>query len=315
MANMKRNFVKIISEICHQEGIDFELLAHGWIFRLHKNGFNKYIIGYQFDLNSAAMHSICCDKSAASEIMHSFGISHIEHEFFMHPEEQHYINQSGMWGRLITMLHHHKVLVCKPNDGTGGKLIFKVSNEAQLEEASYNIFNKSHSMAVAPFYEISNEYRIIVLDGEIQLVYTKIRPHVVGDGVTNIAELITKQLSTNASCSSNNFILQSEDLSKILHHEECFYLNWKHNLGLGAKAIIVDDESILLKLKTITNKITDKMNIRFASIDIVECAHELKVLEINSAVMMDFFSDQSPEYYNIAKEIYKKALLTMFTHA
>lgn len=69
MKNCTRNFVKIIKEICEEENIDLKSFSYDLIFQLSKNGINNYIIGYQFGLNVASIHSICCDKSAASEIM------------------------------------------------------------------------------------------------------------------------------------------------------------------------------------------------------------------------------------------------------
>lgn len=311
MNNSSRNFVKIITEICSEEGIDLKSYSYDWIFQLHKNGINNYIIGYQFGLNTASVHSICCDKSAASEIMSSLKIPNVEHFFFMSPINQKYIGEIGNWNMLIKKLKEYGQLVCKTNEGSGGNLVFRVKNQYELENAVFKIFQRSRSMSVCPYYEINNEYRAIVLDKKIELIYLKQRPYVIGDGKHSIKSLIFEYLSKEDR-NSFNADLFDEDLSRIMAKGEIFQLNWKHNLGQGSKATILQDEGIINNIRNIVSMVADNMNVRFASIDVVECNNEYKILEINSGVMMEHFSQQDDDSYMIAKEIYKKAVLKMF---
>ena len=53
---------------------------------------------------------------------------------------------------------------------------------------------------------------------------------------------------------------------------------------------------------------------RFASVDVVETAEGLKVLEINSGVMMENFAGQDEESRSIAKEIYRDAVRKMMSN-
>lgn len=311
MKKSTRNFVKIITEICNEENIDFKSFSYDWIFQLYKNGIYNYIIGYQFGLNVASVHSICCDKSAASEIMSSLKIPNIEHYFFMSPVNQKYIGDGGSWDLLMKKLKEYGQLVCKSNEGSGGNLVFRVDNQYELENAVYKIFQKSRSMAVSPYYDISNEYRAIVLDGKIKFIYFKQRPYVIGDGIHSVKSLIFEYLSKEDD-NSFNVKLIDEDLTRILKKGERFELNWKHNLGQGAKAIILQDQDIADKIKSIVSMVVDKVNIRFASIDVAECNNEYRILEINSGVMMENFSQQDDNSYKIAKEIYRDAVLKMF---
>ena len=312
MKNSTRRFVKIISEICEEENIALQSFSYDWIFSLFKNGVYNYIIGYQFGLNSSSVHSICCDKSAASEIMNSFNIPNVEHVFFMSPVNQKYISDNGNWMKLVGLLNKHKELVCKANEGTGGNQVFRVSNQFELENAVYKIFLKSRSMAVSPYYNIDNEFRIIVLDGIIRLIYSKKRPCITGDGIHNIRSLIFDYLTKN----NEEFIINitaNYDMLKVLDKGECIELSWKHNLGQGSKAIIVEENEIDERVKEIIQMVVNKLNIRFASIDIIESNNEYRVLEINSGVMMEHFSQQDEESYNIAKTIYKEAILKMLS--
>lgn len=312
MENSSRNFVKMIKEICCEENIQLESFSFDWIFRLYKNGIYNYIIGYQFGLNSCSVHSICCDKSAASEIMNSFGIPNVEHYFFMSPTNQKYVSKHGNWENIMGMMKKYGKLVCKSNEGTGGNLVFSVSNQYELERAVFKIFRRARSMAICPYYDIQNEYRVIVLNGLIRLIYTKQRPFVVGDGVHTVSHLLLEYISNNAQAIVINEI-ESEEYNKILSKGEVFYLNWKHNLGQGAYAEMQDSDLIMQEITSIVNSVVNKMNVRFASIDIVDCNGEYKVLEINSGVMMEHFSQQSEKMYQIAKSIYKEAILCMLS--
>lgn len=310
MKNETRNFVKIIKEICDEEKIDYQTFSNDWIFKLWRGNIYNYIIGYQFGLNSCAVHSICCDKSATSEILTSLGIPNIQHYFFMSPINQKYIGDYGNWENIINILKKYGKLVCKSNEGTGGNQVFCVSNQNELENAVFKIFKKSRAMAICPYYDIQNEYRIIVLNGEIKLIYSKQRPYIVGDGIHTISGLLLKNMIDNGS----NLLFRQidrDDFNKVLNNGEVFFLNWKHNLGQGAYAHIenlnlVDDE-----INKIVEVLVGKMNIKFASIDMVKCNDEYKVLEINSGVMMEHFSQQNENTYIIAKDIYKEAILNM----
>lgn len=310
MKNSARNFIKILKEICEEEGIDLTSYSCDWIFRLTRNNQNHFIVGYQFGLNTASVHSICCDKSAASEIMSSLGIPNIEHYFFMSPIEQKYINEAGNWSALTKMLEEYGEVVCKPNEGSSGDMVFRVRNQYELEGAVYKIFQSSRSMAVSPYYEIQSEYRAIVLDGAIKLIYSKQRPCIVGDGKRSVKDLVLEHLSMEGR--HTDLKLPKKDLTRVLEVGEQLALNWKHNLEQGSKAVMVQEQNITGHVESIVKKVVAGMNVRFASIDIVKCTDGYRVLEINSGVMMEYFSQQDEASYQIAKEIYREAILKMF---
>jgi hypothetical protein len=48
-------------------------------------------------------------------------------------------------------------------------------------------------MDISPYYQIENEWRTIVLNGEIKLIYRKERPHLTGDGVHSVGELFLQK--------------------------------------------------------------------------------------------------------------------------
>lgn len=312
MQNSERMLVKIVNEISKEEGINIESFSHDWIIKLEKNEKIGYIMGYQFGLNSASVNSICCDKSAASEIMQSFKIPHVEHYFFMSPINQKYIGENGNWEKISELLYKFGSLVCKPNEGTGGNGIYHVTNQYELENASYKIFKNNRAMAISPFYNIENEFRTIVLDSKVKLIYSKERQYVVGDGIKSLKDLVLEKPEIFTKPNTASMIdLNNSEFEKILRKNEKYYINWKHNLGQGAKAIETINDDIKEEVIKLVNLVVSKLNIRFASIDVVKCNDSYRVLEINSGVMMENYAQQDESTYEKAKTIYKEAIFKM----
>lgn len=305
MLNQQRNFIKIITGICKEEGIAIEPLASEWIFRLTKDGETTYIVGYQFGLNHATASAICNDKSVTSEILTKAHIPNVGHHFFMDIQNRAYIGDVGIWQELLELLKEFGKLVCKPNEGTGGENVYLVTNPYELEVAVNTIFQKSRTMAVSPFYDIEDEYRCVILDGEIRLIFKKERGYVVGNGIDSVGKLIASQKDNVAN-------IEDKDISSVPQEGVRYYLSWKHNLGLGASSKTVDISEVDTEVARLAKASASEVNVRFASVDIVRTASGYRVLEVNSGVMLENFSKQSDTNYRIAKEIYREAILKTY---
>lgn len=288
------NYARIIKEICQENDISCTSFSDDWSFRLEKDEKVKYIYGYRFGLDNGSIQQICNDKSIMCDLLEFCEIPHVEHLFFMDIKTYKSAKEK--------IAEKYGKVVCKANDGTGGNQVFLAENSEEIEMAVNKVFDSGSMLAISPYYEIDSEYRAIVLNGEIRLMYSKERPFVVGDGVKTVREL-AKDICIPISESMTNMILGKGEM---------VLLNWKHNLGQGARPVIVQDTCIYDVVAKLVKKVLHKVDIRFASIDIVKVKNEFKVLEVNSGVMMEHFSKVSQENYKIAKEIYKDAILSMF---
>lgn len=283
-------YIKIIKELLKEMDIKFSSFASDWVFKLEKNNLTKSIIGYRFELNSNTSDLICTDKVATSEILEAANIPVVKHHFFM-------LNKDKIidWHEINKVFNLYGKIVCKPNNGSGGNLVFLVETKKQLESAVINIFQTTDYLAIAPFYEIINEYRVIILDNEVKLIYQKNIPFVIGDGINKVNNL-------------TNFVIDKQLINYIPSKDEIVKLTWKHNLSLGATGeVVINNEVEKLALKAF--KVLD---LRFASIDVIETLEGIKILEANSGVTIDKFAGLNSEYYNLAKNIYKEAILKMF---
>ncbi len=229
MKNSQRPIVKTIKEICSENGITCESFSYDWIFRLSKNGKVVYIFGYQFENNSATSQLICADKCATSDLLLFNGIPSVKHNFFMSPININYVGVTGNWERITELLNNHGRLVCKANEGSGGGNVYLIANQFELERAVHKISSHSRAMAVCPFYEIENEFRIVVLNDKVKLVYSKNIPFVEGDGVSTLRQLLISYAEAHINLFLDFNVLGDDNLT-ILNNGEKYYLNWKHNL-------------------------------------------------------------------------------------
>ena len=300
---MGHQMIKIIKEICYEENIQFASYSDEYILRLEANNRVMFIYGNKFPNNDAGAEQICNDKSALSDILNYYNIPHVIHTFFNSPLRQEYYPENGIWDKLSQMLKKHHGLVCKTNNGTGGNNVYRVTNQKELEHSILTIFKSSNSLAVSPLLNITNEYRVVMVGGDFQYAFRKVRPYIIGDGQKTILEL-----SSDYNIKEFSELPENMHMNTVLPKGQRIELTWKHNLGQGALPELVIDNELKAKLSAISQKCVEALNLGFVSIDIVEVENELSVLEINSGVMIENFSKFSEENYLLSKCAVRNAI-------
>ena len=301
------NFYKIVKDVCNKNKIKFTLLSEGWVIRLEKDNKVRFIIGHKFDLNTHAIGEIIDDKYIMYDVLKNSNIPVIEHHL-LYPESNKHKYAIGFNNRenITKFLLDNKKVVVKSNTGTCGMEVYKIEELSELNKVLDSLLSKHFSISYCPYYEIQNEYRIIVLNKKIVLMYKKIRPIVIGNGCDTIRELLMK---FNSSYFKNK--LKDKIYDKVLPENEKYEYNWKFNLSRGAIVSFDIENKINIKLKNIVNQVLDTININFASIDIAQVDKEFLVLEINSGVMMNNLYNIIDDKH-IVENIYEEAILTMF---
>ncbi len=291
---------KMIKEICAELGISFSLVSKDWIMLLQKEGKLRMIVGYKFDLNNHASGLICDDKFALYEVLKHEHIPVVEHFLlFQNYKKEEILEyaQKYAWD-----------MVVKDNTGTCGNDMFHTTTKSSLFLKIDTLLLAHASVSISPFYKIKNEYRVVVLKGEVVLFSGKKKPMVVGDGKSSIYELL---------CCFNPFYFskleKTESLSKILSANEMYEYNWQFNLSKGAIPFLDCDAVLQKKIERLALAVAKILDLSFASIDIIETEdHELLVLEVNSGVMIKNFVELAPNGEEIARNVYKKAIEEMF---
>ncbi len=176
MSVNQRIFVDAIRRYCRARGITCEVKSEGWLIIMQRNERRHLAFGYDIGLNSAMAHRIANDKSATAEVLTHSAIACIPHTLFLSPKLGDYAPAGGARESMVELLHAHpQGLVVKPNEGTSGRFVFKVTSEAELDHATSEIFASHLSLAIPPFVEIEEEVRVILLDGDPRVVYSKQR--------------------------------------------------------------------------------------------------------------------------------------------
>ncbi len=310
-SSKQRILCRILQELADERGLRLLSFSQDWVHRLEAVDSATHILGYVFDLNSAASHAIAKDKAATSEVLKYFGIPHVEHRLFLDPLEHSFLPSSGSWRAILEYAEAHDfIVVCKPNQGSGGKDVCLVSSPYELECAVYALFRARRSIALSPFHRADTEFRVIMLQSQAELMYSKERPAVIGDGVSTLTELIIRAVEKGSVSPrfADVLVRESFRISRVPLVHERVPLTWKHNLAEGAWPRDVTDPAVVCKLTDLARETTRALGLSVAAVDILQAGEEFTVLEVNPGIMMERYALVSPEHYERAKNLYRRLL-------
>lgn len=311
MIKSNNYFPRIIKEICNELDINYEFLSKDWIIKLSKDEKIRFISGYKFDLLNHACGICFDDKYATYEVLNSIGVSTVKHDIiYRSTNKNSYATDCNGLEYLIELFNKYKRnIVLKVNNGTYGIDVYHITNINDLKDKYNLLISKNYSLSVCPFYEIENEYRAIILNGEVKLLYKKIKPVVTGDSIKTIKELLMDF--------NNEYFKNYDDDNKddVLPLNETFEYDWKFNLSKGAISSLDIDYNDKENIDNIIKLLKPIINNGFCSVDIIKTKdNNFYVMEINSGVMMQNFIKQNENGYMIAKLIYKEAIIEMFNN-
>ena len=292
--------IEMFMSICDELNIKCTILSKDWVFMLEKDGITRFFVGSKSGINNYALGRIVDDKYALYSVLKAKGLPVAEYNI-VYGENNKYKYAIGCNSLDYVKKYfddHNCEIVLKPNCGTCGNDVYRVKDVTELEEIYYKLTNRYFSISMSPFYHIKNEYRLIVLDGEVRGSYKKIRPIVYGDGIHSIKELLI-------DFNSNYFEKKLNDsiYDRVLNDGEKYEYSWKFNLSLGAISSEITDKVLLEKLESIALTAAKEVGLRFGSIDIIITEDdELLIIEMNSGVML----------YEKTKPLYKEVILKMF---
>src|SRR5437667_775802 len=176
MPNSQRTFVDAVKRYCARHEIAVEVRSQDWLIVMKRGSKRHFALGYDVGLNSAIAHRIANDKGATAEILGLAGIACVPHTVFLNPKLGEHIAPSGSWVAMLALLEQHpEGIVVKPNEGTSGRFVFRVSTRPGLERAVAEIFSSYLTLAISPYVEIEDEIRVVVLDELPLVVYRKNR--------------------------------------------------------------------------------------------------------------------------------------------
>ena len=172
----ERIFVQAIRRYCARHGVAVDVRAGGWLIAMHLGEERRFAFGYDIGLNSAIAHRLANDKSATAEALALQGVACIPHHLFLNPKLGRNVVGPAWRDDMLTLLHDHpQGVVVKPNEGTSGRSVFKVTTEAELDHAIAEVFAMSTGLVISPYVAIEDEVRVVLLGDAPLVVYSKQR--------------------------------------------------------------------------------------------------------------------------------------------
>jgi len=185
-------------------------------------------------------------------------------------------------------------LVIKPLSGSGGKDITMDNNNIQDLQKNINKLN-SYDKLLIEEQQFGNDYRILIYNNEVIDVILRNKPSLIGNGIDNISELISKY---NTNLRHRNFAItkvdtkvlkeQNKNLQSIPTNGERIIINKVCGDGeklnrIPLNAVHKDNIDLSLQAVNITN--TKLAGIDFISKDISVSwkNNDAKIIEINSS--------------------------------
>ncbi len=266
----ERNTYKIIQSLCRERGIDFNSLCDGWIIQLSYNNQQRTLYGCHFDLNSDSSSLIAQDKYATSVLLSESLILYLEQEYFLRPTTKE--SQQALESQLNNYSQQDFPLVCKPNLGGAGKDVFKVSDRERLIEVIQKIHTIERGCVVSSFQDIQREYRVIILDREVLLTYSKEAPEDSWQHNISKGAKVSLDIDQETQKTLSSIAIQSTQA-----------------LGLTFASVDIIEVS-----------------------DTEGGEEALKVIEINSGVSLEYFSRIDDTKYKMSVDVYKRVLQSMF---
>lgn len=309
MKNAERLILSSVRRYAAARGLAIVTHGDGWIVELRLGARSHYVHGYDLGLNSASSQRIANDKAATYDVLDAAGLAAVPHRLFMHPRFLDFMTTEGNWQAMREAFDAYGGdAILKDNEGTGGMEIVRVRSAAEIELGAQQLFNTSRALALSPFLEIAAETRFVLLDGDCVLAYGKERASVTGDGTSTLLALIAGAVG-NGSLPTSGMDLSGLDLATIPAAGAKVAVQWRHNLGQGAKPVEVDlDAPAMAASLSLARQAFDRLGLRFASIDIVEVAGKPLVLEANAGVMLEVLARSQDNGEALADAIYTRAL-------
>ncbi|MEM8486115.1 MAG: hypothetical protein AAF564_11245 [Bacteroidota bacterium] len=272
----ERFIVQALQAIAAAKALNCTLHADGWIIELSRPLARTLVYGYTFDLNSASATAVANDKAGMSALLDTKGIPHVPHHLVLSPTvltaapDACADLRNEQLHRMASAVTYP--LVCKANQGSGGNLVFRVDSMPELDKAADIIFTTQRALALSPYIDIQQEYRLVMLRGEVLLAYEKIRP-------------TTRRKDPR-------------------HH-------WQHNLGRGSIPKLIPPETIKI-LAPLAAAAMHAGNLQVGAVDIINSAAGYQVLEINAGIMLEHFARLHEDGRKRASAIYETLVEACF---
>jgi D-alanine-D-alanine ligase-like ATP-grasp enzyme len=284
-----------------------------------KNGSHSWFRNSSFGINSSGASGIAKDKIQANFFLETAGYPVVPGSKAFFPDEME-----------NAYCHAEKIgfpVFVKPNNGSQGKCVSLVHDKKEFYEASLAVFTRYPILLVQSPVR-GKDYRVVVLDEKVFLVYERIPLSVVGDGICTIEELMhVKQEEFVAIKKNADFEIDDLRITLKLKHQgiERLFVPKKGqqisllnnaNLSTGGETVDVTDTAHQL-FKDLAVQITRDIGLRFCGVDfmidgtIEDASAPYWVIEVNSSPSLSCIFKKGKEQEKRVEDFYFQLLLKL----
>lgn len=293
---------------------------------LFDSGKKFYLKDINFNLNPASSASLARNKAATSWFLQQYGYHVPEFTMIFSAQKCKWMNShdSAQAGYEYATTIGLPVIL-KPNAMSQGSFIFKVFNADEYFSAASEIFKHTHTAQVQKFYP-GSDYRIVVLGNRILSAYQRIPLHIIGDGVSTLAELLDQKQKFFIEIGRDTKLNPTDvriarilarthlSLDSVPPAGDSIYLQDISNLSIGGDTLDLTAE-IHSSFAELAENIARDMNLPLCGIDII--TRDLTqpnddayiVLEVNSAPGLDNYAFHGAKQVEYVEDLYMQVLL------
>ena len=171
-------FHQIFREITKESGYEATRIIDG-VYELKKGNKKIYVRGKNFGLNKSLATAFATNKAQTFELLCRNKIPAVPHYELYQPLEYAIFGdqEKRNKARLNAIIKKESLpLVLKPAEGSKSKNVSLVYKKRKLKKLIKNYFFFEKTLVLSPFREIKHEYRCVVLNNKVELIYDKIKP-------------------------------------------------------------------------------------------------------------------------------------------
>lgn len=330
MNTKPKNFVtEILKKIVPQMGgtllIEPEYEYTGLI--TFANGKRVFYRNTRFNINPLGSVEVSKDKNYASFFLKNFGYKVPEGLTFFRDD----LNDHLDIKRTIDDGYNYAKnlgfpVILKPNNFSQGVLVSKVFNKKEYYQVAKKIFKLTKVMIVERFYT-GNDYRIVVLDGDVISAYQREPLTVIGDGESSIGDLLQKkqlefiEKGRDTIIDLEDYRLKLKlrkhkfDLNTVIEKNQALQLLDNANLSTGGTSYDFTNK-IHSDYVNLARCIAKDMELRLCGVDIItndisKPLSEYSLIEINSSPGLDNYASLGAEQVEIVENLYLKILQSL----
>lgn len=256
----------MLEQLCRELELDYQAYSDGWLLRIANSNQSVFIFGYTFPLNSSSAAEVAKDKVATFQVLRGQNIRAVPH-FLLRPAVDESLTEELVDN---TIPSDAWPVVVKPLEGSSGKFVHAVDDArslyVQMADRSDIIWT------AAPLVQSKSEIRVVILDGEVQLMYRKVPP----------ADEPTDMPVYNLGLGAQAQVLEPLGKSYV-------------QLAKMAQQAV---QAMQLRIAAVDIfQLTDG---------------SYSILEVNASITFEHFARQSSENWRLAKHCYKSILEKVF---